>query len=156
QLGLYMGMIPAGFILGSYLAGRCASSVSLGTTLIIARLLTCLGLLAGLCLAISGTAHLLAFFGPCMFIGIGNGLTMPAANTGILSVRADLAGTAAGLAAAMAIAGGALIASVAGLFLATSGAIHTLFAMLLVPASLALLAALFAACIDRQAPSRPS
>jgi DHA1 family bicyclomycin/chloramphenicol resistance-like MFS transporter len=75
---------------------------------------------------------------------------MPAANTGVLSVRADLAGTAAGLAAAMTIAGGALIASVAGLFLAHPGAIHALLGMMLIAASLALLAALYAAFVDRR------
>ncbi|MDF0697336.1 MFS transporter [Rhizobium sp. MC63] len=147
KLGFFMGMVPAGFILGSYLAARLAGK-SLGTTLVIARLSTCMGLLLGLILSISGVTHVLAFFGPCMFIGIGNGLTFPAANLGVMSVRANLAGTAAGLAAAMSIAGGALIASIAGLFLREAGAIPTLFAMLLTSASLALSAALFAAFID--------
>jgi MFS transporter, DHA1 family, multidrug resistance protein len=64
-------------------------------------------------------------------------------------VRADLAGTAAGLAAAMSIAGGALIASIAGLFLEEPGAVHTLLGILLTSASLALLAALIAASVDR-------
>lgn len=154
KLGLYMGMIPAGFILGSYLAGRHASRLALNTSLILGRLLTCIGLSVGLILSMLGVTHVLAFFGPCMSIGIGNGLTMPAANTGVLSVRADLAGTAAGLAAAMTIAGGALIASVAGLFLAPPGAIHALLGMMLIAASLALLAALYAAFVDRRA-SKP-
>jgi predicted MFS family arabinose efflux permease len=149
QLGFYMGMIPAGFILGSYLAGRYASRTSLGTSLILARLMTCMGLLAGLILSMMGTTHILAFFGPCMFIGIGNGLTMPAANAGVLSVRSDLAGTAVGLAAAMRIGGGALIASIGGLFLTGVGANYALFAMMLIPASLALLAAICVAFVER-------
>jgi len=151
QLGFYMGLVPAGFIFGSYLAGRTASRSRLGSTLIVARLLTCIGLSAGLILSISDVTHILAFFGPCIFIGIGNGLTMPAANTGVLSVRADLAGTAAGLAATISIAGGALIVAVTGLFHHQAGAIHSLFAMLLIPASLALLAAVSAAFVDRRA-----
>lgn len=150
QLGFYMGLVPAGFILGSYLAGRTASRSRLGSTLIAARLLTCIGLSAGLILSISDITHILAFFGPCIFIGIGNGLTMPAANTGVLSIRADLAGTAAGLAAAISIAGGALIVAVTGLFHHEAGAIHSLFAIMLIPASLALLAAVSAAFIDRR------
>lgn len=148
KLGFYMGMVPAGFILGSYLAGRYASRNRLSTTLIVGRFLTCMGLLTGLILAMLGTTHVLAFFGPCMFIGIGNGLTMPAANTGVLSIRADLAGTAGGLASAMTIAGAALIASVAGLFLVEPGAIPVLFAMMLVSASFALLAAFSATFVD--------
>jgi MFS family permease len=154
QLGLYMGMVPAGFILGSFLAGRYASVNSLSTTLVFGRLLTCMGLLVGLILSMLGTINVLAFFGPCMFIGIGNGLTMPAANTGVLSVRADLAGTAAGLAAAMAIAGGALVASIAGLLFAEPRTIHELLGVMLISASLALLAALYAALVDWRT-SRP-
>ncbi|TCU13135.1 MFS transporter [Rhizobium sullae] len=156
KLGFYMGMVPAGFILGSYLAGRYGSRNLRNATIVVARLLTCMGLLVGLSLSMSGITHVLAFFGPCMFIGIGNGLTMPAANLGVMSVRADLAGTAAGLAAAMSIAGGALIASTAGLFLKESGAVHALLGMLLISASLALLAALFAAFIDQRASKRVS
>lgn len=148
RLGLYMGLVPTGFILGSYLAGRFALRRSLGTVLISARLITCAGLLIGLALAMLGVTHVLAFFGPCVFIGIGNGLTMPAANSGAMSVRSDLVGTAAGLAAAMRIAGGAIIASVAGLFLADS--VHALFVLMLISALLALLTAFYAALLERR------
>ncbi len=150
MLGFYMGLVPAGFILGSYLAGRYAAKVPLGTILIVARLLTCLGLLTGLILSLSGMTYSLALFGPCIFIGLGNGLTMPAANSGAMSVRSDLVGTAAGLAAAMRISGGALIGSVAGLFLAQSADIHTLFALMLASAVLALVAAFWAASVERR------
>jgi predicted MFS family arabinose efflux permease len=93
KLGFYMGLVPVGFILGSYLAGRFASRRSRGVILVAARLITCSGLLVGLVLAMLGVTHILVFF------GVGNGLTMPAANSGAMSVRSDLAGTAAGLAA---------------------------------------------------------
>jgi MFS transporter, DHA1 family, multidrug resistance protein len=149
-LGLYIGMVPAGFICGSYLTGRLGSRMPRGAVLIVARLLTCIGLLAGLVLPAMAVTHELAFFGPCMFIGVGNGLTMPAANMGAMSVRNDLAGTAAGLAAAMSIGGGALVVSVAGLFLREAGAVHALLGMMLIVASLALLAAIFAAVVDRR------
>ncbi len=150
RLGFYMGLVPAGFILGSYLAGRYAAKIPLGTILVIARLLTCIGLSIGFALSPSGTAHVWALFGPCIFIGIGNGLTMPAANSGAMSVRSDIVGTAAGLAAAMRIAGGALIGSIGGLFIARSATIHTLFALMLTSAVLALVAAVWAALIEKQ------
>lgn len=150
SLGLYMGIVPAGFICGSYLTGRQGSRMHRGAVLIVARLLTCIGLLAGLVLSAMAITHELAFFGPCMFIGIGNGLTMPAANMGAMSVRNDLAGTAAGLAAAMSIGGGALVVSVAGLFLREAGAVHALLGMMLIVASLALLSAILAAVVDRR------
>lgn len=149
-LGLYMGMVPAGFICGSYLTGRVGARVPRGALLISARLLTCAGLLGGLILASLGVTHALAFFGSCMFIGIGNGLTLPAANMGAMSVRDGLAGTAAGLAAAMSIGGGALIVSIAGLFLEGAVAVETLISVMFVAALFALLAAIFAALMERR------
>ncbi|ESZ10993.1 MFS transporter [Mesorhizobium sp. L48C026A00] len=152
-LGLYMGMVPAGFICGSYLTGRIGSKIPRGALLISARLLTCAGLSVGLILATTGVTHALAFFGPCMFIGIGNGLTMPAANMGAMSVRERLAGTAAGLAAAMSIGGGAVIVSVAGLFLDGADAVETLLSVMLGAALLALLTAILAAVTERRSKS---
>ncbi|NLR99389.1 multidrug effflux MFS transporter [Rhizobium sp. P38BS-XIX] len=149
-LGFYMGLVPAGFILGSFLAGRYGARVPLGTILVVARLLTCIGLAIGFALSLSGTTQVLALFGPCIFIGIGNGLTMPAANSGAMSVRSDLVGTAAGLAAALRIAGGAVIGSIGGIFLAQSATIHTLFALMLVSALLALMTAVWAAMIEKR------
>jgi MFS transporter, DHA1 family, multidrug resistance protein len=51
----------------------------------------------------------------------------------------------------MSIGGGALVVSVAGLFLREAGAVHALLGMMLIVASLALLAAIFAAVVDRRA-----
>lgn len=150
MLGFYMGLVPTGFIIGSYLAGRYASKRALSSTLIFARLATCVGLLAGLVLWRLGVTHVLAFFGPCMFIGIGNGLTMPAANSGALSVRPDLAGTAAGLSAAVRLGGGALVASLASLVIGEASTIGALFATMLIAGLLALASAVFAVIIDRR------
>jgi DHA1 family bicyclomycin/chloramphenicol resistance-like MFS transporter len=149
-LGLYMGIVPCGFIFGSFLSGRFARRAGRGRMLVVARLLTCMGLLGGLALAAMGITHAFAFFGPCIFIGIGNGLTMPAANMGVMSVRNDLAGTAAGLAAAISVGGGALVVSVAGLLLKGMETGHTLLTVMLVAASFALTAAAFVARDDRQ------
>ena len=148
-LGLYMGLVPAGFICGSFLAGRIGARFARGRILVLARTLTCLGLLACLGLAAIAASHPLAFFVPCMFIGVGNGLTMPTANMGVMSIRHDLPGTAAGLSAAMSIGGGALVVSVAGLFFEGHGAIAALATTMLASALLALLAAAIAAWLDR-------
>jgi MFS transporter, DHA1 family, multidrug resistance protein len=147
KLGLYMGLVPVGFIFGSYLAGRYSPLFSSGAFLVLGRSLTCLGLLAGLVLSLSDLSHGIAFFGPCMFIGIGNGMTMPGANTAVLSLNAGLAGTAGGLAAAITIAGAAFVAAFAGFFLVPSSAVPALFAMMLLSACLALVAALYAALV---------
>ena len=80
ELGLYIGMVPAGFIIGSYVVGRASSRYSSTAIILAGRTLTCLGLLMGLVLVASGATHPLTFFGPCVAVGVGNGLTMPTAN----------------------------------------------------------------------------
>ena len=54
-----------------------------------------------------------------VFVGLGNGLCIPNATAGMLSVRPHLAGTAAGLGGAISIAGGATLSTLAGAVLAT-------------------------------------
>ncbi|WP_435109864.1 MFS transporter [Nocardiopsis synnemataformans] len=149
-LGIYMAMVPGGFILGGYLTGAVASRVFRSHVLVGARVLTCGGLLAGLVLAASHDINPLLFFVFCMFIGIGNGLTTPVVNMGVMSEHDDLAGTAMGLSAAMSIGGGALVSSSAGLLLNATSAVHDLLALLLASASFALVAAFFAALVDRK------
>jgi len=57
-------------------------------------------------------------------LGVGNGILLPSATSGSLSVRPQLAGTASGLGGAIMIAGGAVLSAFAGSLLdASSGAI---------------------------------
>lgn len=148
-LGLLMGVVPAGFMTGSHLAARYSPRFPLSTAVVTGRILTCAGLLTGLILSLSGVTHVAAFFGPCVFIGLGSGLTMPGATAGALSIRPELAGTAAGLTAALTLAGGAIVASVSGLFLTSSQATTTLFCVLLTSATLGLMTAWFALYLSR-------
>jgi DHA1 family bicyclomycin/chloramphenicol resistance-like MFS transporter len=151
ELGLFMGATPAGFILGSYCAGRIAARHALSTTVILGRIAACAGLLAGLILIAAGAPFIPAFFGSCVFIGIGNGLSMAAANASVLAVRPDSAGAAAGLAPALTTGGGVAIGALSGLFMTPQTGGIALSAMLLSTAVCALLAALYAASLDRRA-----
>ena len=67
-----------------------------------------------------GYHHALIFFGCCTFLGLGNGIAMPNATAGLLSVRPHLAGTASGLGGAMMVGGGAALAQLAGTLLTQS------------------------------------
>ena len=60
----------------------------------------------------------LVFFGCMTFVGLGNGMTIPNATAGMLSVRPHLAGTASGLGGAIMIGGGACLSALAGALLA--------------------------------------
>ena len=62
-----------------------------------------------------GTAFV--FFGLMTCVGVGNGLVIPNATAGLLSVRPHLAGSASGLGGAIMIGGGAVLAAMAGALL---------------------------------------
>ena len=53
------------------------------------------------------------FFGLCSFVGLGNGLIIPNASVGVLSVNENLPGTAGGIGNAIMIGTGAILASFA-------------------------------------------
>ena len=84
-----------------------------------------------------------------MFVGVSNGLTMPSANAGALSVRPRLTGSAAGLASAIAVTGGAAMSSIAAAVLTQDNARHGLLLVMLASATIALAAALGARRLER-------
>jgi len=147
-LGFYMGITTVGFMLGSFLSGRYASRYPLTTTMMAGRIVACAGPVIALMLFLSGAEHVMALFGPCILIGVGNGLTIPSANAGALSVRPDLAGSASGLAGAMTTAGGATLSSITGAVLTESNAAYAPLCMMLFSSLIALLAAFYARLLD--------
>jgi Bcr/CflA subfamily drug resistance transporter len=149
-LGFYLGTITLGFAVGSYLSGRYAQRYALTSLMVTGRLVACLGLLAGLALFAAGFVHVVSLFGATIFVGLGNGLTIPSANAGALSVRPHLAGSAAGHAGALTVAGGAIITFVTSAALTEQHAAFALLGMMLLSSSLALAAALYVRHIDRQ------
>ncbi|MEO9962121.1 MAG: MFS transporter, partial [Nisaea sp.] len=155
-LGLGMGSITAGFMFGSFLSGRFAGRVPLITMILAGRILACVGMLLGLTLYALQIDHIMALFGPCMLVGVSNGLTIPSANAGAISAHPRLTGSAAGLASAITVAGGATMASIASAVLTTENARYALFLVMLGSAVIALAAALAARHLDRAAqPDRP-
>jgi predicted MFS family arabinose efflux permease len=90
----------------------------------------------------SGVTHPLAFFGPCVCVGVGNGLTMPAANARVLSIHPNLAGTASGLAAALTVVGAGIIASLSGVVVSASNAGLMVLGVMLTSTLLSLVAAM--------------
>jgi fucose permease len=85
----------------------------------------------------------MTLFGSCMFVGLGNGLTMPSASAGALSVRPRLAGSAAGLSGALTVAGGAAVSSITGAVVTESNAAYALLSVMLLSSLAALFAALY-------------
>lgn len=148
-LGVFMGSITGGFFLGSFLSGRFNVRIGLTRMLVAGRVTACAGLAVGLALVALGHVSEATVFGATIFVGIGNGMTMPSAHSGVMSVRPDLAGSAAGLAGAMNVGGGAVLTTLAALIVTETTGAFGLLAMMLVVSALGLVAAVFVAWAER-------
>ncbi|MEM7615351.1 MAG: MFS transporter, partial [Pseudomonadota bacterium] len=132
ELGFYFGLIALGYMFGNFLSGRFAERTGLNTMMLLGGGVASVGLVAGCGLFAVGLIHPLVLFGTIGFVGIGNGLTLPSANAGMVSVRPHLAGSASGLGGALMIGGGAALSALTGALLGpTTGAWPLLFMMLL-------------------------
>ena len=149
-LGFYIGTITAGFMLGSFLSGRFARRYPLTTMMMTGRIVACAGLTAGLALFLLGFVNVFTMFGATVFVGLGNGLTMPSANAGALSVRPRLAGSASGLKGALTVGGGAILTSLSAAVLTEGGGAFQLLGMMLLCSIVALLAAVDVRRVDRR------
>ena len=99
---------------------------------------------------IAGYGTPISFFGMMTMIGLGNGLAIPNATAGMLSVRPHLAGTASGLGGAIMIGGGAGLSAWVGVLLTKESGAFPLLWMMLVSALLGLVAILLVIRRERQ------
>lgn len=117
ELGFYFGAPALGYIAGNFLSGRY--SIRVGVNRMV--LWGCIAGLTGVALNAAwlalGWGSALSFFGFMTFIGLGNGMCIPNATAGALSVRPHLAGTASGLSGAIMLGGGAALSALAGALL---------------------------------------
>jgi DHA1 family bicyclomycin/chloramphenicol resistance-like MFS transporter len=87
---------------------------------VLGLIVSMIGLSIPAALSCAGLASALTFFGFMSFVGLGNGMTIPNATAGMLSIFPRLAGTASGLGSAIMIGGGAALSAVAGIILNTA------------------------------------
>ncbi|MEO0379499.1 MAG: multidrug effflux MFS transporter [Pseudomonadota bacterium] len=117
ELGIYFGAPAIGYFLGNFLSGRYATTFGVNKLVLWGCMANALGTFASLAIFVAGLGSPLSFFGMMVFVGLGNGLVIPNATAGMLSVRPHLAGTASGLGGAIMIGGGAALSALAGLLL---------------------------------------
>jgi Bcr/CflA subfamily drug resistance transporter len=141
-LGIFLGSITGGFFLGSFIAGRLSGHYPLTTMMIAGRVVACAGLSVGLILALTGPVTELSLFGATIFVGIGNGITMPSASAGSMSVRPDLAGSASGLSGSVTVGGGAIMTWTTGAILTPENGAYTLLGVMLAASAAGLVSAL--------------
>jgi len=130
-VGYYFAAPAIGYALGNFLSGRYSVRLGMERMVLAGALVSTLPLALALALDLAGLSRPLTFFPFVGLMALGNGLLLPNANAGMMSVRPELAGTASGLGGTMTIGGGAALAALAGALLsAESGATPLLMLML--------------------------
>ncbi|MGJ8610776.1 MAG: multidrug effflux MFS transporter [Octadecabacter sp.] len=117
QLGTYFGAPAIGYLFGNGFSGRFSVRIGVNNMVLIGAVVTMVGMTLLLATNLIGWRHPVIFFGFVITIGLGNGIVLPNANAGMLSVRPALAGSAAGLGGAFMIGGGAALSVMAGIIL---------------------------------------
>jgi DHA1 family bicyclomycin/chloramphenicol resistance-like MFS transporter len=130
-LGFFFGAPAVGYFLGNFLTGRYAARFGVNKMVLWGCSLNMFGIALSLLIFLTGFGTVFSFFGLMTFVGLGNGLSIPNATAGMLSVRPHLAGTASGLGGAIQIGGGAALSALAGALLTPeTGAFPLLYIML--------------------------
>lgn len=119
-LGFALGAPALGYIIGNWISGRYSVQVGINRMVLIGTTLSALGLILMAALFMTGFGSVWVFFGLMPCVGLGNGMVIPNATSGMLSVRPHLAGTASGLGGALMVAGGAALATLGALVTSTS------------------------------------
>ncbi|GIL00113.1 MAG: Bcr/CflA family drug resistance efflux transporter [Alphaproteobacteria bacterium] len=147
--GYYFGFSAIGYVLGNYLSGRHARHRGINSMMVLGGVAASLGIAVALLLHGVGLDHPLAFFGPIFAVGLGNGLTLPSANAGIVSVRPQIAGAASGLGGFLQVGGGAALAALAGVLLGPGSGPAPLILLMLGSSVLSVVSALYVIAVAR-------
>jgi DHA1 family bicyclomycin/chloramphenicol resistance-like MFS transporter len=115
--GAYSSLLSIGYIIGNYLSGRYAARVGIPRMVHVGNVVALAALPLMAVAATLEAHHPLWFFGAMILVSIGNGICLPSAIAGAVSVRPDLAGAASGLTGAFHIALGATATVVVGALL---------------------------------------
>jgi DHA1 family bicyclomycin/chloramphenicol resistance-like MFS transporter len=117
ELGVYFATPGLGYFFGNYIAGRYSVRIGMNRMVLWGLIISMIAVVFSLNLSLVGAQTPFTFFAMMVPVGIGNGLTIPNAVSGQLSVRPRLAGTASGLGGALMLSGGAGLSALAGLVL---------------------------------------
>ncbi len=129
-VGIFFGAPAVGYFFGNMFTGMLARRIGINKLVLTGCLINFAGVSISLTVFLIGQGSPLSFFGLMTLVGLGNGLVIPNATAGMLSVRPHLAGTASGLGGAIMIGGGAALSVLAGALLGPeTGAFPLLYIM---------------------------
>jgi len=131
RLGVFFGAPAIGYFLGNFLSGRFSVRIGVNRMVLWGGLVISVGIILSMLVLASGYGSEYSFFGFMTFVGLGNGMAIPNATSGAMSVRPHLAGTASGLSGALMLIGGAALSALAGLLLTPETGAMVLLAIML-------------------------
>ena len=150
QVGLYLGLTPMGYMIGSGISGRFSQRIGLYRMMVVGGSIIFLGMTPTLITAWLEVQHPMGFFAFTIAIGLGNGLVQPAANAGMLDVRPQIAGSAAGLGGALMTMGGAGLTALSGSLLSEDSGLFPLIFCILGTSSISLVATIYTISVEKQ------
>ncbi|MEO3479040.1 multidrug effflux MFS transporter [Phaeobacter sp. CAU 1743] len=139
-LGICFAAPAVGYFLGNFVSGRFSMAFGVNRMVLWGCIINGVGVAISLGIALAGLDSLYTFFGFMTCVGLGNGMAIPNATAGAISVRPHLAGSASGLSGAIMIGGGAGLSAMAGWVLVPGATAVPLLAIMFVTAVLGLLA----------------
>ena len=142
-LGFYFGAPALGYLLGNFLSGRYSIRYGINTMVLAGAVVTTIGLSVLVALTALGLSSANVFFGLVITVGLGNGIMLPSANAGLLSVRPALAGSASGLGSSITIGGGAALSALAGMVLTPTSGTMPLIVLMLVASAISIVCAVW-------------
>lgn len=142
-LGLFFGAPALGYAAGNFFSGRYAARIGINRMILFGCMIGVGGMALLLVLALAFQLTPLIFFGCFVFTGLGNGLLLPSATSGMMSVRPHLAGTASGIGGSILIGGGAALSALSGALLTPESGAMPLIWILFATTALAILPMLY-------------
>jgi MFS transporter, DHA1 family, multidrug resistance protein len=114
EYGFYFIMVSAGYMLGNLVTARYVQRVGVDRLLVIGALSALMAAILAFVLLFALPWTPIALFGPMLLGAFSNGLSMPNAQAGVISVDPLLAGTASGVAGFLQMTAAALVSQAVG------------------------------------------
>ncbi len=149
QLGMFFAIVSVGYMLGNFISGRFSQRFGINRMMLYGTCAGAVGTVIIVLLFSANLYHPLSLFGPMSIVGLGNGMTLPNANAGMVSVRPQLAGSASGLGGTITIGGGAAISALTGALLSPQNPVMPLIIPMVIVSMMAILTALYVMHVAR-------
>lgn len=139
--GLWFAVAPIGYAVGNFISGRFTERFGVARMVLGGSLVGLVAAALPGLLFLSGLASPASLFMPMMLLGLANGLTLPSAISGAISVRPEIAGAASGLSGSAQIGTGAVLSAITGAALST-GSTSPMFVLMAATGAAAVVVAL--------------